>query len=377
MNIMTPNLINTISEEPNPLATLVDFERSVEKVDVEQPVNVRLLTNKKVIRLDYKGRQIFGKVERPLIHQLGARLWPEEGDYFAIRAKWEKLAAESQSILEQNVADLFCHHDLQLRVFSGNEGQKSLYGVVSPHFIDVNQVEFRNAYLEQSAQITQMKARSLGLETDGYGNIVEWFGFDSHGFQTEYRYGLVYAKNNGYDAYKVNWERYVLVCSNGLRDWRGSKFRWKHTSEIELHDFITNTIAEGKANQSHLEKCIARAQNITLDPILYVKMMDRLSLAHASKQRIDERLKVECQDVGQNEWALSQALTWLGTHEKALPYRVKSNLVDFGTDVLEKSLETAACEKPKLTPNGFFGLIVFKDQSTSSNRGWSAPQFLS
>ncbi len=365
--MMAAHPMSSISEDTSPLASLVNFERTIEKVDVEQPIKVQLLSDMKMIRLDYKGDQIFGRLERPLMHQLGSRLWREENDFKAINDRWNKLAAESLFQLEEDIAELFTHHDLQLRVYSGKGGQNLIYGIVSPNFIDVNQVEFREAYIKEFHQITQTKPQSYGIEKDRYGNIVETLPLNSFGFQTEYRNVLVYAKNNGYDSYKVNWGRLVLICSNGLRAWEGSKYRWKHTNEIKLHDFITNTIAEGKANQSHLEKCIARAQAIDINSDLYAEMINRLSLAHASKARIDERLKIECQEVGRNEWALSQAFTWLGTHEKALPYQMKPKLRDFGTDILEKSLKSVLQEKAKLTKDGYFNLLCDRDLISGLN----------
>ena len=358
MNMIAPNRLNGASEEQSPLTNLVNFERKIVQVDIEKPIGVRLRHDQKAIRFDYNGDQFFGRIDRPLIHQLGSRLWPAEGEFEGVKAEWEKRSEGSPAELERDVADLFRQTDLQLRIFTGSKGRKIIYGVVSPSFVDVNQIAFRDAYTKQSAQVTAMNPKSLGIEVDDFGNIVEWFQYDSCGFQTGYRYGLVYAKNNGYDAYKVIWQRYVLVCSNGLRDWRSSKFRWKHTSEIQLQEFIANTIAEGKENQSHLEKLITRAQETELDPYLYEDLRNRLSLAEASKARIDNRLKLECDNVGQNEWALSQAFTWLGTHENALPYRMKPRFGDFGTDVLEKSLTSVLQERPLHSADGLYGLLV-------------------
>ncbi len=147
MNMMAAHPMSSISEDTSPLASLVNFERTIEKVDVEQPIKVQLLSDMKMIRLDYYGDQIFGRLERPLMHQLGSRLWREENDFKAINDRWNKLAAESLFQLEEDIAELFTHHDLQLRVYSNKRDQKLLYGIVSPQFIDVNQVQFRDAYI--------------------------------------------------------------------------------------------------------------------------------------------------------------------------------------------------------------------------------------
>ena len=375
MNMIVSKPMNAIDKDNNPLASLVNFERTVVKVDVEKPIKAHFLNDDKMIQFDYKGERIFGKLDRPLMHQLGTRLWKGENDFEVIEDKWNSLLANSKSRLEADVANLFTNHDLQFRVYSGKTGQKFLYGIVSPQFVDVNQFEFRDAYNEEFAQITNKKSKSFGITNDRYGNIVETLDLETFGFQTQYKNVLVYAKNNGYDAYKVNWERYVLVCSNGLRVWRESKFRWKHTNEINLKEFISNTIAEGSDDQLHLEKCIERAKEVDLNQDLYSEMMNRLSLAHSSKMRIDERLKNECEEVGNNEWALSQAFTWLGTHDQYLPFSMKPKLGDFGTDILEKSLETVLQEKPKLTWDGYYGLLGSKDLKSIPNRVWHGTEY--
>tara|TARA_B110000046_G_scaffold144807_1_gene151913 strand:- start:43 stop:270 length:228 start_codon:yes stop_codon:yes gene_type:complete len=64
MNMIVSNPINTIDENTNPLASLVNFERTIEKIDVEQPIKVHLIDDNKIIRLEYKGDQIFGKLGR-------------------------------------------------------------------------------------------------------------------------------------------------------------------------------------------------------------------------------------------------------------------------------------------------------------------------
>ena len=56
----------------------------------------------------------------------------------------------------------------------------------------------------------------------------------------------------------------------------------------------------------------------------------------------------------------------VGTHEKALPYRIKPKLRDFGTDILEKSLKLVLQEKAKLTKDGYFNLLCDRDLNYST-----------
>lgn len=89
--------------------------------------------------------------------------------------------------------------------------------------------------------------------------------------------------------------------------------------------------------------------------------MDRLSLAQASKRRVRNRLDVETKDVGNNEWALSQALTWIGSHEKAISFRNRPLLISLGTGILEKTLDETLRDKGKVNHDGTYGLVLPKD----------------
>lgn len=214
--------------------------------------------------------------------------------------------------------------------------------------------------MEQAHQSTAIIPESYCLEIGKFDEVIEYFRFDNQGFQTEYRYGLVYARNNGYESYKVIWERYVLICTNGLKSWKGSNFSWKHTKEMDLYDFIENTVKDGIGNQKFLEERISISRESQLNRDNIGELMARLSLAQASKTRVMDRLAIESKAVGYNEWALSQSLTWLGSHEKAIPMKSQQQLIGLGTDVLEYSLDKVLEEESKLFFDGSYGLVLPK-----------------
>ncbi len=69
-----------------------------------------------------------------------------------------------------------------------------------------------------------------------------------------------------------------------------------------------------------------------------------MTIARATKDRIANRFKIEQQVTGQNEWSLSQSLTWLAQHEKAIGNFTKGILRDTGTAILENGLERFTSE---------------------------------
>ena len=85
-----------------------------------------------------------------------------------------------------------------------------------------------------------------------------------------------------------------------------------------------------------------------------------MSLAQASKQRMLDRIKIESNEVGYNEWALSQSLTWLGSHEKSIQKRSQRQLTGLGTDILEHSLDEVLEEESQLYYDGSYGLVLPK-----------------
>lgn len=347
------------NEKTNPIQALVSRENTMQQLNVELPVKVRLSENGKNVQIVHNGVVLNGAVERPLIHQLGGRAWGNNQGFTVIEELWQQKFDHNRAELEQDLAGVFSRHDLSIR-YHTDKGQNKIYGIVTPHFVDVNQLEFRKNFIEQTRQTTALIPESQGFRVGRFGEVIEYFDFDSSGFQTEFRYGLVYARNNGYEAYRVNWERLVLICTNGLTGWRGNNFSWKHTKEFDLAEFIASTVKEGVGNQKFLEERITASRNTQLNQNWIQELMARLSLIPPSKNRITDRLAIEAQQVGYNEWALSQSLTWLGSHEKALSFRSQRQLIDLGTSILEHSLDEVLEEESKPCYDGYYGLILPK-----------------
>lgn len=344
----------------NLIDSLVSFENTIKQMDVEQAITVKFSNKGKILSLIYKGMVFQGQVSRPLIHQLGGRAWRNAPDFKIVNKLWAVKFKENPNALEQELAEVFNQFDLSIRYTINTKGENKIYGIVTPTFIDVNQQQFRNQFMQQMEDITGLKPESEGIEKGDFGEVVENFKFDSDGFQTRFKYGLVYARNNGYEAYKVNWGREIIICTNGLKRWEGSHFAWKHTREIDLSQFIQRTIADGVGNQKFLEERIEIGRASALADNTIEHLSTRLSLAKASKERFIQRLAVESKAVGFNEWALSQSLTWLGTHEKGIQLRGRKQLTGLGTDILENSLSAVLEEESKIYYDGSYGLILPK-----------------
>lgn len=343
--------------QDNPLNQLVNFEQGLESTALDCGVSVKLSADGKSIHLQCKNRTLSATVDRPIIHQLGSRAWGEFEDFPTIHNTWNT-KLKNPAALEQEISSVFQQFDLIARHYRRSDGKDRIYGLVSPRFVQVNQLNFRELFLEEFREKTGSSPRSYGIGVDRYGNVVEHFDLNRSGRETEYRYGLVYARNSGYQSYKVDWERWVLVCSNGLKGWRGASSRWKHTRDIALSDFVDSTLNDGVVHQQWLEDRIELARSRHLQRETVDEMLSRLSLANATKERVRERVIIEANEVGANEWALSQAMTWLGTHERAIASRVQAQLTDFGTGVVETSLLDALLQEYGPVANWTHGLVL-------------------
>ncbi len=360
MQAITRNRKPYIKNE-NPVQALVNREHNMHKLDVELPVKVKLSSDGKRVNIIHNGVVLNGEVKRPLIHQLGGRAWGQNQDFNLIGKTWEQKFFRNCAELEQELVAVFSRNKLSIRYEVDSNGQNNIYGIVTPHFVDVNQLEFREKFIEQARESTALIPESRGFSVGAFGEVVEFFNIDSTGFQTQYEYGLVYARNNGYEAYKVNWNRWVIICTNGLKGLESvNKFAWKHTKDVDLSTFITRTVEDGIGNQKFMEERITASREKQLSRSSIVELMDRLSLGQASKMRVTDRLAVESKTVGYNEWALSQSLTWLGSHEKAITLKNQQQLIGLGTDVLEYSLDKVLEEESNLFFDGSYGLVLPK-----------------
>jgi len=352
-------------ENNNLVKDLVSFEKTIKQVNVESPLIIQFSKDGKSVQFVYKDLILNSHVNRPLIHQLGSRAWGKNLEFKIINEIWNEKQS-NQEMLEQELSTVFREHDLSIRYFTDAKGKNIIYGIVTPRFIDVDQLEFRNKFMEQTRQITTLTPESKGIEIGKFGEVIEYFKFDNPGFQTEFQYGLVYARNNGYEAYKVNWGRLIIICTNGLKRWEGSKFSWKHTKEVDLGKFINKTVDDGIANQRKLEEKITESRETPLNQNTIKALMNRMSLARASKERVMARIGFESNEVGYNEWALSQSLTWLGTHEKSIQRRTKQQLTGLGTDILDHSLDHVLEEESSIYYDGSYGLVLPKGYRNSN-----------
>tara|TARA_R110002072_G_C7974114_1_gene535143 strand:+ start:4410 stop:5450 length:1041 start_codon:yes stop_codon:yes gene_type:complete len=343
---LSPSLLSIDAAIDN----VIDFERQIKSTPLIGSVTVEL-PSRKELSIKIAGREFLGHLDSKLIHQLGSKVWPNL-DRSTTVMRWQNL---SQVDLIEKLQKALSNSGYDLR-YNELEGVSKVYGITSPSFVEMNQATFRNVLIK-SLRPLGIQPRRRALHTP-YGEVAEEFAIPGSRHQVGLTCNVVYGLNNGYSSFRVNWGRVVLVCKNGLTAFKCTeRHRWIHNNVIKIEDFARKSVEAAYSHLSDVEKQISAAQHRSLNYSLLDQFMTRLTLANATKRRVSSRLSYEFNDTGLNEWSLSQALTFLGQHEKAIPLRVRDDLTRLGSSVLEEPLLQILSSPGVVTPSGFYGIL--------------------
>jgi hypothetical protein len=279
------------------------------------------------------------------MHQLGSRIFPLTKNIFKlVKFQWEYEFKKNLGGLKQNIIDVLKSKQLVIRYFSKN-GNNEIYGIVSSSFQEINQLEFRESFINELKQLDDFSVESK-LTVNRNGQLIEEFIPAFSQQQVAYTYCLIHGNNNGYNAIKMFWGRKVIICSNGLTRYKDAdNFILNHTQSSNSKTFVQQTVEEGIKNYNFINNRIETSSNSILQDSTFNDFLGGITLARATKDRIADRLKTEVKVTGNTEWSLSQSLTWLAEHEKAIGTFTKNLLRDTGTFILEEGLEKFMSEK--------------------------------
>lgn len=321
------------------LNQVVERESQVRAIPLLGPVQVELCPGANRIWVKVAGMVIEGKLTAGLIHQLGSWVWPNQ-DRSATAELWKKNARNG---LAQRLAAVLSNSGLVLR-YRETENGLEIYGLTSSKFVEMDQRHFRKVLVEAM--------RPLGIAPSGdvfetaFKEVVEEFKLPPRKGAVGLTCRVIYGLNTGYSSYRLRWGRVILVCTNGMTSFEGvARDRWLHSGDVEIARFVDASVHGAYDHLSLLERKIVAACDRRLDDDRVDQFLARLVLAKATKHRIVGQLDAEFQATGRNEWSLSQALTYLGTHERAIPPRVRNHLTRLGSEVVDGSLDAVTSAK--------------------------------
>ena len=321
------------------LEQVFERESQVRTVSLLGPVQVQLRPGANRIWLKVAGMVIEGRLDTALIHQLGSRIWPNQG-LEPTAELWKKTA---RADLAQKISAVLSCSGLVLRYRETEHGLE-IYGLTSSKFVEMDQRHFRKVLVEAM--------RPLGIAPNGevfetaFKEVVEEFDLPPRKGAVGLTCSVIYGLNTGYSSYRLRWGRVILVCTNGMTSFQAvARDRWLHSGDVEIARFVDASVHGAYDHLSLLERQIIAACDRRLDDARVEQFLTRLVLAKATKQRILGQLDAEFMDTGRNEWSLSQALTYLGTHERAIPPRVRDHLTRLGSGIVDGSLDAVTAAK--------------------------------
>lgn len=124
-----------------------------------------------------------------------------------------------------------------------------------------------------------------------------------------------------------------------------------------VSDFISASVLDTYDHLSVVEKQIGESRSRSVNYSKLDQLMTRLAVSRATKDRISSRFDHEIKDMGSNEWFVSQALTYLGQHEKVISFRVQDSLNRLGSTLLGRPLAHVVTDPAIIAPSGFYDIL--------------------
>lgn len=335
---------------PDTLQNLIDFEKQtigfISEPHANKTVSVKITKANIFITID--GNLFVGMAGRQLIHKFGNAIFKTLHEYRKIEFVWNKMIENGQlSKLERKAEHLLRTKPYTIRYFIEQDGTQKIYGIHTDKFVEVNQLDFREEFISVAKESNLLESKSqLGI--DPYGNVIEMFPTQFSNDTTDYECILKYGRNNGYSAYQVNYGRIIVICTNGLINLGNSReYKWHHTKKEPIETFVNRVLALGQRNQMDLEEQMQQAALRILEKETLNTFMDNLKTTLIFKQKIRDQITVESKLVGNTEWALSQALTNIATHDKEMDNKTGVKFRNIGTKIITSNLEKINKEAEK------------------------------
>ena len=280
------------------LKKINNYEKTLKTIDTKKAkgINVNLKENK--IFINTNGVNLLKRIDRPLIHQVGSRIW-KENDYSKIFSKW-KIASNSPSTLSNLISETLKTNDLRIKYTP----KGYIYGIVTPQFHEVNPIDFRETLIKDLNKLLPIEQIENSIKYNKYGEVEESFNlfWDKSDVKLDspvkIDLGIVYGLNNGYSSFRIKLIREILTCKNGLTEKFDNSIQWKHTKKISLEEFSKKSLNHVYSHHIEMANLIIQSKEKELDDKLEQDFFRRLHIVKAAKDRVRERLKIEIKNEG-------------------------------------------------------------------------------
>lgn len=325
---------------PTELLNLAEREKLVYEIKVDGRRINKLLIKDNILDIEYFGDHYFCFLSPGIICQIGSRIWKNRNCKEIISFWRDSIGSNPNNDALSKIKNVFLENELIIRFFEAGGIGFEIYGIVTENFVQIDQLDFRENFIKNLNKCGFNNPDSGNVFLDKYKNVREIFNFSIPNSRFSISLNVKYGLNNGFSGFNFDWKRLILICTNGLGKVESQIHNsLKHYGETDIEMFTYQILSEAQKLMSFTEKSIFSAENRPLSATNYNLLNQKLRIASATKEKIQHKLKSEIDICGKNDWALSQAFTYIGTHDKHTADFTKRQLIYIGTKILETSLE--------------------------------------
>ena len=325
----------------NPLFQLEQFEKQLIRKPFKDFKNLSITFGGKSLDTMYitsGGKPVIAvKLERAIVHQIGARLYGRDLFWADIYAFWYRDLMKDPVEFGRRITDVLTAHDFEALMYQ-IKGGKKLYGIVTGRPQNISQEKLRYEILSNLLHAgVEVKKSSFVVNDNGV--LEEVFETSLISKRISYNYVVSFARNNGYDTVHLDWDRSVIICRNGLkRIDESSGVAWYNSPDKSIKHLVEESVSKAVEQRMTVEINIDIAAESKIDPYDLRELMHRINMPKEKKPLILNQLKKESRYQQKSEWHLSQSLTYLASHSDEFNPYLKRHLRDAGTSILDDSL---------------------------------------
>ncbi len=289
------------------LNAIFNEEKTLIRIPLEKARIALFDREKKTMELLCGSRSFSIPMRGAVIQYLGRAAWGK-ADWKTVEALWR---TTHDDILKSAIETGLQHTNLQLLL---RPGTLDFYGLAPSNFIAEEQSIFRDTLQGSLAAsgLFEPQAALSGINKEG--EIWEIFNLQA---QPENRMAkslmVIYGLNNGLSSYRFFFLRKIISCTNQL-NLKQADLRRKHNDPLSPQKFMDQVLMQSLDFGVKQEQAIAESIGRPLQREEISAFFGRLHAPESVKYKLHQQLKQEVRAEGLNEFALSQAMTYLGTH---------------------------------------------------------------
>lgn len=323
-------------------ATFQDFLKQEQEikdlpVNPSKPISVDF-TQTGWLNIVYSGQNFRAKLDGFIQYSIMTKMTGNK-EWNRVQATWDKMLKESPDSLKTLITNLFKKNEMVIRYRDTFTGVKAIYGIVPLGYVAFDPNFFREEF-KREAFARGMKYSPENSHINKFNKYVEMYiPPKKKGTESCISYMLEYGRANGISPYKINLNREIIICSNGLTSYdKIDGIYLKHKELDNVNQIICNIFQQSDIHHEILENQIAESKGRKISDSIITEFAVK-QLNNETRKLFYKKLQTEMSKYENTEWALSQSLTDLATHNTLIRPDMRNVLRIAGSEVLEIGFE--------------------------------------